>query len=266
MVQTKAFIYHPHPGKRLATTGLILGISSIILNVAGMTPGILAIIFGIITLAHKRPYAIRAVISIVLGCIGIVVSVIAGIFILGPIIGTIQQHLVTNGPFFSTPIAGAQQQIDEPKNFTINQTAKIGAFDYKVLKVVPNYTPTADQVSRPSPYPGEFYQKIDPSTGKYGTIIEPADAEFVLVDLDVSRNDSPNLNESSVLQLNNVLPLIYPSGRTRTPIGQVEYVFRIRESAQLTLTVQNTITTASLFLVGSEGAPHQRLTYTILLN
>jgi hypothetical protein len=261
-VQTKAVTPQPYSGKRLATAGFILGIFGIILNIAGMVPAILAIVFGIITLTRKTPYVIRAVMSIILGCIGVVVSIIAGIFILGSIIGMVQQHTATNAPFLSTPITGAQQQVDEKKNFTINETAKVGPYNYKVLRVVPDYTLAPSQTSTPLPYPTEFYHRIDPSTGQYGTIIKPGDAEFVFVNVDISRNDSPDLNDSSVMQLNNVGPMVHPA----TATGQVEYIFRIRKATQLTLTIQNTITTASLFLVGSEGAPQVTLTYTMALN
>jgi hypothetical protein len=257
MVETPALIPSQPVRKSTATVALVLGLVGIFIPYVGVILGILAIIFGIIALRNKTTSVAPAIIGIVAGAVAILVTVL---------VITLLSLFSGHSPFASSDRDRAvTAQINEQKDFTLGETAKIGPIDFTVTKVTPNYQPTADETDSGAT-PNEIIPDSSLSTySNVGSSIDEADAEYVVVDATQTDNGKLSLGDydkqTQSMTLNNVMPIDYSSKG-----GTLRYVYRIRKTNDsLVMRYDVTIWKSISPIVGTEGAPRQDLTYTIKL-
>jgi len=228
-------------GQKIATTALVIGISGIVLTIipyAGIILGILAILFAIVAKNKKA----NAIIGLILGIISIVVGIISTLLVL---------WILNGSSLFDTTRSDAvTAQVNEKKNFTINETAKIGPVDYKVTRVERNAS---------------------------GSTVN---TEWIVITATATLNGSPELgtiDDLGDIKLNGLSSSDYEStypdeGKeySATVPTTYEYTFKSARSARalkdpLVLTYTTRIAKTDSPLFGSEGAERAKLTYTISL-
>jgi len=249
--------------KGIATAALIIGIAALFIPVAGIVLGIVAIVLGAIALKRKTLLKSSAIIGIVSGGVAIIWSAILIAFL-----------SLFAGSFLSLPNdrdRAVTAQISEKKDFTVNETAKLGPVDFKVTKVERDYVPTSEE-AKVTVFPKEATY-----SEKYTSPVRIADedAEFVLVEASVTRNGSQPLGDRDFqlkdIELNGVEPFIYDRSDLMTKfVGpdtvKLHHVYRIRNgSDELTLRHAVSIYKKVSSIVGTEGMPTEYLIYTIKL-
>ena len=249
--------------KGIATAALIIGIAALFIPVVGIVLGIVAIVLGAIALKRKTRLKSSAIIGIVSGGVAILWSAILIAFL-----------SLFAGSFLSLPNdrdRAVTAQISEKKDFTVNETAKLGPIDFKVTKVERNYVPTLEEDK------AKIYPKESTHGEKYTPPVRIPDdeAEFVLVEATVTRNGSESLGGDDYqfkdIELNGVEPFIYDrSDLMRKTYGpdtvSLRHVYRIRKGGDdLTLRHAVSIYKKVSSIVGTEGMPTEYLIYTIKL-
>jgi uncharacterized membrane protein len=265
----------PHTSeKTLPVAAMILGIISLVVPIIGIVTAILAILFAVVALHRKTPYKNFAVTGIVTGILGIVYGIVVIALI---------TLLITHPPFGNilfptggTRTALVNAQAAERKDFKIGETAKIGAMDINITTVERNYAPTAEEIRviGISALPTEYNRKG--SVYDQGTILTDDQVEYVRVAGNMKLNGSEELGGLgyiSDIQLNNVLPVLFNGKSTGYNINlsndptPINFVYRIKkDSPSLVLKYVDTVYTSISWLVGTEGAPTKRFTYTITLS
>ena len=253
--------------KGLAITALVLGITSLITPLVGPLLGIAAIIFAIVALT-RRPAQSKglAITGLVTGIFGIIIgSLLLFLF---------SYFIVGNTPAQAERDKVVQHQLDERKQFTMNETAIMGNIDFAVTSVERGYKPTAQE--KKGSNPTEAQSNEDVFRGRYGKAISESDAEYILVTADTKNNGSRDLGSGTLglvnMRLNKVEPMDFSStNKEGTSIRgaipeSVRYVYRIREgSTDLKLQYYCYIDTHVNPIFGTEGAAQAELVYTIIL-
>lgn len=230
----------------------------------GIVLGLIAIVLSLIA-RKKSGSRVTWIAGLTLG----ILSLVAGLFL------TLILSLLFSGPLTgigerNQAREAALQQIEERgTTFTSDETALITAYNVEVLSV-----------ERDLPRPEGERLNDDPAEiidngQEYprGDVVEipEAEAEYVRVVLRITpsgEEDLERLFESvnfSALELNNTRFFERESGRVEgiEEPTEVSLLYRIRQSDELQLTLTESVFTKELFIVGTEGAPRQLITYTI---
>lgn len=268
MVETPALISRPPVYTGLAIAALVLGIISMLVPLLGVVTGIVAIIFGITALVKKTSARGISIAGIILGGIAFVGNV--GIILL--------LSLIFGGHFSLPPSTRDNQvaaQVNEKKDFTSNETIKMGPIDVKITNVQRNYVLTADDnmLGTKGGSKGMLY-----SNTQNDPVLSEDQVEYVLVEGTEQINKSPFLGDDDIelsdMMLNNTSPYVYKGGLdeyrypSASPVTAVpfSFIYRIEKGSEsLTLERSVTIWAKVSAIVGTEGMPRKTLTYTIAL-